>query len=401
MPQITAEQSGAFIERFTLPPTGDGPLAGLRFAVKDLIDVGGRRTGCGNPDWLATHPPARVSAVCVDALLAAGAQCDGKTITDEVAFSLLGENFFYGTPLNPAAPDRVPGGSSCGSASAVACGLVDFALGTDTGGSVRVPASYCGLWGMRPTHGVVSVAGVMPFSPTFDTIGILACTSDVLQRAMGVLLGGESPYAGRPNAIHLVSDAFALCDSEVARALQGPVDRLRGVFDLTVRETSLKELLNDNQAADLSTWLDTFRLLRGAEVDSCLGPWVEAVHPKFGPAAAAGFEIIRELDRAQVGDAIRRRESLCRLLQQALGPRDLLCIPTAPTLPPIKGTASHDRHGDFYGRTLSLTSIAGIARLPQVTMPLADVAGVPVGLSLIGAFGQDMWLLQIARQFEH
>ena len=147
MSPITAEQSGAFIERFSLPPTGDGPLAGLRFAVKDLIDVAGHRTGCGNPDWLSTHPPARVSAVCVEQLLAAGAACEGKTITDEVAFSLLGENFFYGTPLNPAAPDRVPGGSSCGSASAVACGLVDFALGTDTGGSVRIPASYCGLWG--------------------------------------------------------------------------------------------------------------------------------------------------------------------------------------------------------------------------------------------------------------
>ena len=121
MHSITAEQSGAFIEQFTLPPTGEGPLAGLRFAVKDLIDVAGHRTGCGNPTWLATHPSAPVSAVCVEQLLAAGASCIGKTITDEVAFSLLGENHFYGTPLNPAAPDRVPGGSSSGSASAVAC----------------------------------------------------------------------------------------------------------------------------------------------------------------------------------------------------------------------------------------------------------------------------------------
>ena len=171
-----------------------GRSTGLRFAVKDLIDVAGHRTGCGNPDWLATHPPARVSAVCVDQLLEAGAACEGKTISDEVAFSLLGENFFYGTPLNPAAPDRVPGGSSCGSASAVACGLVDFALGTDTGGSVRIPASYCGLWGMRPSHGIVSVAGVMPFSPTFDTVGILAGSGDVLERAMGVLVGRRTNF---------------------------------------------------------------------------------------------------------------------------------------------------------------------------------------------------------------
>src|SRR5262245_18512980 len=401
MATITPEQSGAFIERFSLPPTVDGPLAGLRFAVKDLIDVAGHRTGCGNPDWLATHPPARVSAVCVEQLLAAGAACEGKTITDEVAFSLLGENFFYGAPLNPSAPDRVPGGSSCGSASAVACGLVDFALGTDTGGSVRVPSSYCGLWGLRPSHGVVSVAGVMPFSPTFDTVGILARSSDVLERAMRVLLCGERPATDPPNTIHLVSEAFAIVDLEVAKALQAPVDRLRSFFDLTVRDTSLAKLLNDEPTADLTTWLNTFRTIRSAEVDSCLGPWVDATHPKFGPAAAAGFEIIRQIDRTQVGSAIRQRGHHYDQLQRALGPRDLLCIPTASTLPPIKGTASHDRHGDFYSRLLSLTSIAGIGRLPQVTMPLADVSGVPVGLSLVGAYGQDAWLLEVARQFAH
>ena len=137
MTSITIEQSSAFIEKFTIPPTKDGPLRGRTFAVKDLIDVAGHRTGCGNPTWLAAHPPAAVHAVCVEQLLAAGAQCEGKTITDEFAFSLLGENHHYGTPLNPAAPDRVPGGSSSGSASAVACGLVDFAIGTDTGGSCR------------------------------------------------------------------------------------------------------------------------------------------------------------------------------------------------------------------------------------------------------------------------
>src|SRR5258705_9026715 len=139
MQTISIEQSVAFIEKFTLPATKDGPLRGLHFAVKDLIDVAGHPTGCGNPTWLATHPAASVSAVCVEQLLAAGAQCEGKTITDELAFSLLGENHHYGAPLNPAAPDRVPGGSSSGSASAVACGLVDFALGTDTGGFARVP----------------------------------------------------------------------------------------------------------------------------------------------------------------------------------------------------------------------------------------------------------------------
>src|SRR5207253_8128299 len=162
----------------------------------------------GNPTWLATHPPAGVSAVCVEQLLAAGAQCEGKTITDEFAFSLLGENFHYGTPLNPAAPDRVPGGSSSGSASAVACGLADFALGTDTGGSVRVPASNCGIWGWRPSHGAISVAGVMPFAPTFDTVGIFAKSADVLERVATVLLAGEPAGDAIQPTVHLLDEAF-------------------------------------------------------------------------------------------------------------------------------------------------------------------------------------------------
>jgi len=160
--RVSAEESGAFVERFSVGPTAEGALSGLTFAVKDLIDIAGRTTGGGNPTWEKTHAAAATHAVCVEQLLAAGARCVGKTVTDELAFSLIGENHFYGTPLNPRAPGRVPGGSSSGSASAVACGLVDFALGTDTGGSVRVPAGNCGLFGLRPSRGLISVAGVMP-----------------------------------------------------------------------------------------------------------------------------------------------------------------------------------------------------------------------------------------------
>src|SRR6516225_12387728 len=185
---ITIAQSNAFVTTFDLSPTGSGPLDGLCFVVKDTIDVAGFKTGCGNPTWRDTHPAAAVHAVCIEQLLRAGAHCAGKTICDELAFSLLGENYFYGTPLNAYAPDRVPGGSSSGSASAVACGLVDFALGTDTGGSMRVPASNCGIWGMRPSHGFISVAGVLPFAPTFDTVGLFAQSVEVLTRAATVLL---------------------------------------------------------------------------------------------------------------------------------------------------------------------------------------------------------------------
>src|SRR4051812_37676361 len=247
MPTISHEQSGAFIETFTLPATNDGPLRGLRFAVKDLIDVAGHRTGCGNPTWLATHPPANVSAVCVEQLLAAGAQCEGKTITDELAFSLLGENHHYGTPLNPAAPDRVTGGSSNGSASAVACGLVDFAIGTDTGGSVRVPASNCGLWGWRPSHGLISVAGVMPFAPTLDTVGRFARTAQLLQRVAEVLLATDTPptTAKTLGSIFLVREAFDLADHSIHKSLGEPISRLHEILGRQVSEKSLSQICDD------------------------------------------------------------------------------------------------------------------------------------------------------------
>ncbi len=399
MPPITAEQSGAFVERFTLPPTGRGPLDGLTFAVKDLIDVAGHRTGCGNPTWLATHPPAMVSAICVEQLLAAGARCEGKTISDEIAFSLLGENHFYGTPLNPAAPDRVPGGSSSGSASAVACGLVDFALGTDTGGSVRIPASNCGIWGLRPSHGFISVAGVMPLSPTLDTVGVFARDINVLERAAAVLLPDNDGTVDVPpqSTVHLVRDAFDLADAAVRSALGGVVNCVRNTFGNRVRETTLSELCGDPQAADPATWVTIYRMLQGSEMLSCLGAWIAGANPSFGPAPATGLEFVKKLDRTRIGESIELRERYCRRLNAALAAGELLCLPTSPTVAPLKGSKAYDRTGDYYLRTLTLTAIAGVGRLPQISMPLGNVNGQPIGLSLIAARDADKKLIKMAK----
>jgi amidase len=395
---VTVEQSGAFVESIELSPTASGPLAGLSFAVKDLIDVAGRPTGCGNPTWRDTHPPAAVHGVCVEQLLAAGAHCVGKTVTDEMAFSLIGENHFYGTPLNPAAPGRVPGGSSSGSASAVACGLADFALGTDTGGSVRVPASNCGIWGLRPSHGFVSVAGVMPFAPTFDTVGILARTADVLQRAAAVLLAGSITSGSERATIHLLEDAFALAEPEVRQVLEPPIERLRALFDQRVQTVSLEEICGDRLGSQWETWRDTYCVLQWSEVGSSLGAWIAAECPQFGPATAGSFKLVHDLDRRRVGEAIERREACYRDLRRALGPRDLLCIPTVPSPAPAKASNAQDRTSGYYRKALSLTSLAGIGRLPQVTLPLARTAASPVGLSLIGAQGEDLFLIEVAAE---
>ena len=396
MSAITVEASGAFVEKFTLPATKAGPLNGLSFAVKDLIDAAGHRTGCGNPTWLAAHPPASVSAICVEQLLAAGAQCEGKTITDEFAFSLLGENYHYGTPLNPVAPDRVPGGSSSGSASAVACRLVDFALGTDTGGSVRVPASNCGIWGWRPSHGLISVAGVMPFAPTLDTVGVFTRNAELLQRVATVLLAADgAPETDlQTGAIHLVREAFELANPGVRKALSKPVEQLRSRFGGQVREVSLGELFGDKRAADLLSWLNIYRVLQVTEFESCLGGWIADARPALGPAMAAGLEFVKKIDRTRVNESIGLRELYARQLNGALAGGDLLCLPTAPTVAPLKGSNSYDRSSDYYRLTLSLNAIAAVGRLPQVTMPVGQVDGVPIGLSFLMGRGNDLQLLK-------
>jgi amidase len=396
---ITVAQSNAFVTTFDLSPAVSGPLDGLRFAVKDTIDVACFKTGCGNPTWRDSHPAAVVHAVCVEQLLHGGARCIGKTISDELAFSLLGENHFYGTPLNARAPDRVPGGSSSGSASAVACGLVDFTLGTDTGGSIRVPASNCGIWGFRPSHGFVSVAGVNPLAPSFDTVGILAQNADVLAKVALVLLAAAPVSSNKPATIHLIREAFDLADADVQESLSEPLLQLREIFGDAVHESSLHELVGNDAGHTFAAWVDSFCVIQWAEIESCLGAWIANATPEFGPEIAASFQLMKQLDRCRVAEALKRREQYFQRLHEFLGPNDLLCIPTTPTLPPRKGDPPRrsSSGSGYYPRTLSLTSVAGMGRLPQVSVPIASAGGIPVGLSLLARHGQDSFLLQVAK----
>src|SRR4051794_5887651 len=213
-------------------PHRSGPLSGLTFAVKDLFDIAGVVTGCGNPDWAATHEAAKVHAWAVDTLLDAGASLTGKTITDEISLGLLGINRFHGTPVNPAAPDRVPGGSSSGSASAVAGNLVDTALGTDSGGSVRTPASFTGLYGLRPTHGRIPVDGMATQSPSFDTAGFFARAAVTFEK-VGEVLPDAPADAVRPEEVLIATDCFAIADAAVRDALHSAVKSIAGLFPHT------------------------------------------------------------------------------------------------------------------------------------------------------------------------
>jgi amidase len=235
---------GAFMPhgRVEIDGAPRGRLRKVTFAVKDIFDVAGTVTGRGNPDWLASHGPAAANAPAVQALLDAGARLVGKTITEELAFSVVGSSPYYGTPTNAAAPGRVCGGSSSGSAAAVGGGLVDLAPGSDTGGSVRVPASYCGIYGMRPTHGRISLEGIMPLAPSFDSVGWFARDPRVFATAGRVLLGATA-RGGRPSRVLLATNAFARLDPGVEDALQAAIRhleaRLGEAEPVTVRSNGL------------------------------------------------------------------------------------------------------------------------------------------------------------------
>lgn len=396
----TVDESKAFVELVDIAPLGSGELDGLRFAVKDIIDVAGSVTGCGNPDWRRTHAPAATHAVCVEQLLSAGARIFGRTVTDELAFSLLGENHFDGTPLNPRGPDRVPGGSSAGSASAVACGIVDFALGTDTGGSVRVPASNCGIFGYRPSHGFISVAGVMPFATTYDTVGVFARKAEVLVKAASVLLGREIPEPAPPERILCPTQLWDLADPAVGKAMDPFMIKVEGLWPARIQSLDLRQLDGEPDGTSMKSWLETYSILQWGEVWSNLGTWITEHNPTFGPVTTKSFELPRNLDRRRIQSIIRRRERYFDALRKFLRPTDLLCIPTSPTVAPLVGSIRSRQTSpeDYYPRALSMTSLSGVGRLPQISLPVADVEGLPAGLSFLAPHAEDVHLLGIVRR---
>ncbi|SEF07351.1 amidase [Burkholderia sp. WP9] len=377
--------------RTQVAATATGPLNGQRFAVKDLIDVAGVTTGGGNPDWLASHVAARAHAPCVDALLAAGATLDGKTITDELAYSLEGENDHYGTPLNPRWPHALPGGSSSGSASAVASGDVEFALGTDTGGSVRVPAAFCGLFGMRPSHDAISLEGVLPFAPCFDTVGWFARSIDVLAAVGDVLLPAAPSAASAsasPMCLTRVAEAFA------ARARNEPDDAAR----LTTLAQSLGARTSlDVFAGEEARWLACYQAVQDLEIDVSLGDWIRSARPRFGPSIAPRFARLDTLDGQQAESwraVLRELRSLLEALFET--EHTVLVMPTTPVAL-LPKDATSDAIGRFYEDSLTMNSIAASGGLPQITLPFTDEIDRPLALSLIGARGSDRALLTLAR----
>lgn len=396
--KYSMSSSGAFVEIFTLSPYKNGPLDSLTFAVKDNIELKGFNTSYGSKPWLSAHHSAVYSAVCIEQLLASGATCVGKTVADEYTYSLDGESYFYGTPVNPKAPARIPGGSSSGSASAVACGLVDFAIGTDSAGSIRVPASLCGVWGMRPTLHRISEAGVLPFMPSVSTVGAFANDISILDKVMRIMLNSESPEPIEPRRIYILEDAFAIADGAVAGALKQEVARIFSASDIAIESITLSEIVGKD--IDLHT-LNTqaLRVVQTAEFMNTVGGWIEETNPEKGPSFAAAYENLRGFDRSELSDALLLREKLCGRISNFMNQGELVLFPTTPTIAPLKGALNNiETVMDFYDRTMAITSFSGVGRLPEISIPLTTVDGAPVGLSIASGTYQDEFLLSTARK---
>lgn len=372
-----------------VPRAATGPLADLSFAAKDLFDVAGYPTGGGNPIVLAMSGIKTRTAPTVQKLLDAGARFVGKTVTDELAFSMNGNNAHFGAPINGAARDRITGGSSSGSASAVSSNLCDFALGTDTGGSVRAPANHCGLYGLRPTHGRVSLEGALELAPSFDTCGWFARDIGTFARVADVLLGPDA--APLPERVRLLrpDDVWAQPAPAAVDALKGAADRVQGVLGPA---KGIEVVL---ESFDAMYW--NFRYLQSREAWLTDGPLIERYAPPLGPGVAERFAWSREVTDAQVNAAHVFRTAFRAQLASLLGNDGVLLMPTMPDIAPLRSD-SEAALEDYRNRAIRMLCIAGLAGFPQLSMPLASREGAPLGISLLGPAGSDRSLVALAQR---
>jgi amidase len=370
-----------------VPAAASGPLKGLTFAVKDIYDVAGYPTGGGNPIKCAESPVHTENAPIVDAMLKAGARFVGKTQTDELTFSLNGQNKHFPEPVNPRAEGRITGGSSSGSAAAVAAGLCDFSLGSDTGGSVRAPASYCGLFGIRPTHGRVSLERAMPLAPTFDTAGYFADKASVFAKVAPVFLGEDS-RAFEPRRLLRAEDAFArLMSGREAEALRPAEAKVEAALGIAEPVTVAPEGPDD--------WYWTFRRLQAVEAWKAHGAWIEDRDPDMTPGVRERFEFGRNVSADDRRRASENRSRQRTRVEEIVGEDGVLMLPTVPSIAPRRDL-SGDALQTYRERALSILCISGLSGLPQVTIPLVTLDGCPLGLSLIGPRGTDRALIALA-----
>lgn len=381
---------GAFCDQnVTADPKKSGTLDGLTFAAKDVFAVEGYVSGAGNPVWKATHEAATRNAKAIDLLLNQGARLVGMTHTDELMFSLNGENHHYGTPINPKAVDHIPGGSSSGSAVAVSAGLVDFALGTDTGGSVRIPGSYCGIYGFRPSHGAVPMDGVIPLAPMFDTVGWFARDAATMLKVGKHLILDQPDQPPQFQRLCLAEDMLNVLNEDSKQAVVPVIRKIQAFMNTTENVEVSKE--------GLPEWMRVFRFLQGSEIWKTHKDWIEKEKPQFGPGIAERFQWSSTLESEHLTHELKIKHDIRQRMKELLGDHTLLITPTAPGAAPLRNMKGEELN-EIRSKTLLLCCVAGLSGLPQITLPLANKNGLPMGISIIAGPDQDIRLLAWVEQ---
>jgi amidase len=372
-----------------LAGSSSGVLAGRTFVAKDLFAVAGHTSSFGHPGWRETHAPSEVTAAALEKLTDAGASMLGLAKLDQLAYSLIGNAGEGEPPLNSLYVDRFTGGSSSGTASAVAGGLCDFGLGSDTAGSIRVPAASCGLFAIRPTHGAIDASGAIALASPFDVVGILAREPLLLRDAFGVLAAREPRRLASLERVLLPVDCLASIDAEQAQAIRGLADLLGERLGVEIGETSLARFSNDSVA-------DLFARLQAREIWATHSAWILANRRSLAPDVQARLERAELLSRSSEKEKeadVRAWERYRRDYDRAAEGATAILVPVMAGLPPRRDASAGEllefRSGSF--RWTAPSSLSGGA---QVVLPVRHGASHRTyGVGLLGARGQDASLL--------
>lgn len=378
---------GAFVRdnHIALHGSSSGPLSDLVFAVKDVFMVKGSTFGNGHPDWLRTHEPDKYTASSIITLLDHGADLVGKTVCDELCFSISGENWNYGSPLNPHDVRRFTGGSSSGSAAATAGGFIDFSTGSDCLGSVRVPAAYNGLFGMRPTYKRVKNDGEAPYCESMDVLGYVASSPEVFSRVSNVLLGPDAIETTLDN-LYIPLDCFEGLDEQVIKAMNSVISTL---------STMVKTTTEFNVAEEgLEKWMDTFRIIQGYEVWESYGGWIHQVRPKLSRGPKERLAWASTIARHQYLTEVEHRRRTIEQFQQRFPFNGVMILPTTSSVAPLR-TESLERINAHRAKSTQLLCVSPLTNTPQITLPLLEIDGVPFGVTLISREGTDSALVEL------
>ncbi|ODT07114.1 MAG: amidase [Mesorhizobium sp. SCN 65-20] len=388
---VTSDPFNSFLDvpQVTVLNGENGDLSGVRLAVKDIYDVAGLVTGCGNPDKAAEGKSAVRTAPSVQVILDAGARFVGKTQTDELAFSLMGQNAHFPHPVNPAAPTRVTGGSSSGSAAAVAAGLADLAVGSDTGGSIRAPASFCGLIGLRTTHGLISLEGAMKLAPSLDTFGWFARDIELYEAVARLLIGKDAHQGRLARPIRLEGlDALLPGPAETAE-----FQRMRGMAEKALGAISVAPA--PSQSSDDLYWC--FRRIQAYEAWQEHGAWISSGDRHLGPGVKERFAFGQAVDDTTYALETEKRSAFRSELAAMLGQDGFIVLPTVPGAAPLADGTPEELLA-YRERALRLLCLSGLSGFPQITLPVGTVGGAPFGLSLLGPASSDLALIRLGRE---